>query len=97
MAPQTRIHTLYIEGDMKEFWNGFEKKANAFAHAAELGGLGILAGPSVQELRHKPMSEKHKAIAETAGLGVLALPSLHEAGKGAWNLAKKYAPKALKK
>jgi hypothetical protein len=68
---------------MDEFWNGFEKRANAWSHAAELGGLGILAAPSVQELRHKPMSEKKKAIYETVGLGTLAAPYLVDAAKGA--------------
>lgn len=64
------------------FWEGFEKQASAFAHAAELGGLGVLAAPSVQKLRGKPMGEKAEHKTELAGLGILAAPSLHAAGKG---------------
>lgn len=63
---------------MKSFWNGFEKKANA---AAELAGLGMLAVPSVQSLRGRPMKEKHKDMLEVAGLGTLAAPYVHSIGK----------------
>jgi hypothetical protein len=59
-----------------------EKHASAFAHAAELGGLGVLAAPAIQHLRGKEMSEGAKAKTEVAGLGILAAPSLHAAGKG---------------
>lgn len=60
------------------FWNGFEKRANA---AAELAGLGMLAVPSVQSLRGKPVSEKTKDTLEVAGLGTLAAPYVMQAGK----------------
>lgn len=53
------------------FWLGFEKKANI---AAELGGLGLLAVPSIQNLRGKPMNEHTKDKFELAGLGTLAAP-----------------------
>lgn len=75
---------------MKEFWQGFEKKAAInWGHAAELGGLGILAVPSIQSLRGKPMEEKHKDIAEVAGLGTLAAPYLVDAAKGARKLLRR--------
>lgn len=46
-------------------------------HAAEVGGLGILAAPTVQHLRgeKKEMSDRKKAAYELGGLGVLAAPS----------------------
>lgn len=53
------------------------------SHAAELAGLGILAGPSAAHLAGKEMSEKNKARAEVAGLGVLAAPSALAVGKKA--------------
>lgn len=66
---------------MSNFWDGFEKRASGWNTAAELGGLGILAVPSIQSLRGKPMKEKHKDIAEVAGLGTLAAPYVHQIGK----------------
>lgn len=54
------------------------KKASVGRHLVELGGLGTLAAPSIQELRHKPMSEKAKAGLEVAGLGALAAPYAHD-------------------
>lgn len=45
------------------------------SHAAELAGLGILAAPTVAEMRGKKVSDKTKHRAELAGLGVLAAPS----------------------
>lgn len=54
------------------------KKASDGRHLVELGGLGTLAAPSIQELRHKPMSEKAKAGLEVAGLGALAAPYAHD-------------------
>lgn len=57
-----------------------EKKASMsenLTHAAELGGLGILAAPSIKKLMGgKEMSDHNKHITEVAGLGVLAAPSL---------------------
>lgn len=67
-----------------------KKEASAFGHAAELGGLGVLAAPSVQRLRGKPMDEKAEHKTELAGLGILAAPSAAAAAKGAWNAAKKF-------
>lgn len=54
------------------------KLSSTARHLMELGGLGTLAAPSIQELRHKPMSEKNKAVAEVAGLGTLAAPYVHD-------------------
>lgn len=75
------------------FWSGFEKRANA---AAELAGLGMLAVPSVQSLRGKPVSERTKDSLEVAGLGTLAAPYLKPAyttGKAkATSLAAKMKP-----
>jgi hypothetical protein len=70
----------FIEGTHvgNGFWAGFEKNANA---AAELAGLGMLAVPSVQHLRGKPMSEGTKSKIEIAGLGTLAAPYAWQAGK----------------
>ena len=69
-----RIKTM----EKTAFWSGFEKQANA---AAELAGLGMLAVPSIQGLRGKPMKEKHKDALEVAGLGTLAAPYVHSLGK----------------
>ena len=77
---------------MSEFWTGFEKRSSAIYHAAELGGLGILAAPSIRNMQGKPMSQKNKDRAEVAGLGVLADPSAVAAGKGLVSNVKKYAP-----
>lgn len=62
-------------GTKTAFEAGFAKQASNFAHAAELAGLGILAAPSVSEMRGKDWNPKAKAGAEIAGLGVLAVPS----------------------
>ena len=59
------------------FWQGFEKKAN---HAAEVAGLGLLAIPSIQHLRGKPMSEDTAHKIELGGLGILAAPSVAHLG-----------------
>lgn len=66
---------------MNHFWNGFEKRANGWSHAAELGGLATLAAPSVQAMRGKPMKEKNQHRAELAGLGILAAPTAVAVGK----------------
>jgi hypothetical protein len=50
-------------------------------HLTELAGLGILAKPSIDELRGKKVDEKKKARTEVAGLGVLAAPSAYSLGK----------------
>jgi len=57
------------------------KEANALGHAAELAGLGVLARPSIQKLRGKPVSEKSERVHELAGLGILAAPSAVELGR----------------
>ncbi len=58
------------------------KNASNLAHAAELAGLGILAAPSVAEMRGRKVSDKTKHRAELAGLGVLAAPSaIHLGGR----------------
>jgi hypothetical protein len=63
---------------MEKFWSGFIKKAST---ASELAGLGMLAVPSVQHLRGKPMKEDTTAKMEIAGLGTLAAPYAWSAGK----------------
>lgn len=57
------------------------KVGSVGAHAAELAGLGMLAAPTIQKMRGKPMSEKNKDRAELGGLGVLAAPSALSLGK----------------
>lgn len=68
---------------MDSFWDGFTKRAadSTAEHAAEIGGLGMLAYPSVQHFRkvHMPENTKHKL--ELAGLGVLAAPSVYHLGR----------------
>lgn len=66
---------------MHNFWSGFQKRGSGLSTAAELGGLGILAVPSIQDLRDKPMGNKTKAALEVAGLGTLAAPYVSEIGK----------------
>lgn len=65
------------------------KMASTARHLIELGGLGTLAAPSIQELRHKPMSEKSKAGLEVAGLGALAAPY-------AYDLARAHGPSPVR-
>jgi len=60
------------------FWDGFHKQANA---ATELAGLGMLAAPSIQHLRGKPMKESTSHKLELAGLGTLAAPYAVQIGK----------------
>ena len=66
---------------MNKFFEGFEKQAELGTHIAELAGLGILAAPSIQALRKKPMDEKKTHKYEIAGLGTLAAPSAYYLGK----------------
>ena len=80
------------------FWAGFEKQASAFAHAAELGGLGLLAHGSVKHLSGKPLTEDRTHKEEIAGLGILAAPSAHAAAVGtrdAFRAARKGAKGAV--
>lgn len=53
------------------------KLGGVLGHAVELGGLGILARPSLNEMRGKPMDERSKAKHELLGLGTLAAPSAY--------------------
>lgn len=53
------------------FYDELEKIAGLGAGAADIAGLGMLAAPTIQKMRGKPMSEKGKDRAELAGLGVL--------------------------
>ncbi len=59
------------------------KEANLWLHGAEIGGLGVLARPSVQALRRKDTSPHERSAAkhELAGLGILAVPSAYEVAK----------------
>ena len=66
---------------MEKFFEAFEKKAETASHLAELAGLGIIAAPSIQHLRGKPMSESKAHKYEIAGLGTLAAPSVYHLGK----------------
>lgn len=63
---------------MDKFWQSFEKRANA---GAELAGLGMLAIPSIQHLRGKPLKDKHTHMLEVAGLSTLAAPYAASIGK----------------
>lgn len=65
------------------FHRALTKGASNFGHAAELAGLGILAAPTIAEMRGRHVSDKTKHRAELAGLGVLAAPSAIELGKSA--------------
>ena len=53
------------------FQDELEKIASLSAGALDMGGLGLLAAPTIQKMRGKPMSEKNKDRAELGGLGVL--------------------------
>lgn len=92
----------YLKEDgMNSFWDGFEKRASGWGTAAELGGLGVLAVPSIQKLRGHPMDEDTAAKMEILGLGTLAAPylgSMARTGAGkAWSkLGPKVVPKAEK-
>lgn len=65
-----------------------EKIAGLGAGALDLAGLGMLAAPTIQKMRGKPMQEKNKDRAELGGLGVLGASVAAEHGKDAWNAAK---------
>lgn len=52
-----------------------------FGHGAELAGLAMLAAPSIQHFRKKPMSDRTSHKINAAGLAVLAAPSLLELAK----------------
>jgi hypothetical protein len=79
---------------MDRFWTGFEKRAaGGLETAAELSGLGLLAVPSIQKLRDKPVNESTAAKMEVGGLGILAAPYLHNVAKSGLNKLKK--PKSV--
>lgn len=52
-----------------------KKHKDTLSHGVELAGLGVLAKPSIDELRGKKVDEKLKAKREVQGLGLLAAPS----------------------
>jgi len=56
---------------------GSAERSPVWHDVAEIGGLGLLAAPSVADLAGDPWKEKNKALAEIAGLGILAAPSAH--------------------
>lgn len=64
------------------------KSASLGVSGLELGGLGVLAVPSVAGLAGHPMGEKAKEIAEVGGLGVLAAHPAYELGHAAVNAVK---------
>ena len=57
----------------------------AAGHAAEVGGLGVLAAPTIQKMRGKKMSERGEHAAELGGLGILAVPSAVHLGRMAFH------------
>jgi len=83
------------EMEKSAFWSGFErrseevKEASPLYHAAELGGLGILAAPSAAHLSGHKMKEDTQHKLELGGLGVLAAPSAYAAGKSILSKLKK--------
>jgi hypothetical protein len=64
------------------FFDELEKISNEspLRMANELAGLGVLAVPSLQHLRGKPMSDHHSHMMEIGGLGMLAAPYVHDLG-----------------
>lgn len=89
-------HPKFAKG-VKTTVQGMPKTGSGWSHAAELGGLGILAAPSVQHLRGKEMSEKNKSRAEIAGLGVLAAPTAATVAKKGLGMLKKVKRASVKK
>lgn len=64
--------------------------------AMELGGLGILAYPTIAKKMGKHVDEKTHDNAELAGLGTLAMPYLHDAAGYAMKKFTKRASVALR-
>lgn len=89
-------HPKFSQG-VKATVQGMPKTGSAWAHAAELGGLGILAAPSVQHLRGKEMSEKNKSRAELGGLGVLAAPTAAVVAKKGLDMLRKVKRASVKR
>lgn len=69
--------------NFSSFSNELEKISSKWEHAAEIGGLGILAAPTIADMAGHPMSKKWKDRSELAGLGVLAGPAAKHLVKGA--------------
>lgn len=65
-----------------KFWLGFEKRASTFGHVAEVGGLGLLAVPTIKKMLGKKVSQKEQHWYELGGLGTLAAPSVISIMKG---------------
>lgn len=78
------------------FKQELSKISSGWEHAAELGGLGLLAAPSVGHLRGKEWSEKNKSKAEVAGLGILAAPTAYKVMKSGVNKLRGVAPSIMK-
>lgn len=91
---RARAHMYQMAKGASAFWQGFEKAAGA---VAELAGLGMLAVPSVQHLRGKPLKEDTAHKLELAGLGTLAAPYAVSAAKGAYHKAKPLLSHLLRK
>lgn len=68
--------------NLRKFAGFGQFAAQNAGHAAEIAGLGILAKPSIDEMRGKEVAPKKKARTELAGLGVLAAPSVYHMGAG---------------
>lgn len=90
-------HPKFSQGVKTTVQGSMPKTGSAWSHAAELGGLGILAAPSIQHLRGKEMSEKNKSRAEVAGLGVLAAPTAAAVAKKGLGMLKKVKRASAKK
>jgi hypothetical protein len=72
----------------------FPKLASALPIAgAELAGLGILAKPSINDLRNPQASpeDKRKAKYETAGLGLLGVHPAYQLGSAGVNQLRRWA------
>lgn len=73
--------------------NWFSRNSGHLTHAAEVGGLGVLAVPSAAKLRkiNKPETtpeERRHAKFELAGLGILAAPSVAHLAHSAYKFGK---------
>lgn len=73
---------------MSELFAGFDKKASAFAHGAELAGLGFLGRDVPKHWNSEDPEKRRTARTEGVGLGILAAPSAIAAAKGAYSKAK---------
>ena len=55
-----------------------EMEKIAYHSVVDFAGLGVLAAPTIQKMRHKEMSDKGTHAAELGGLGMLAGTSAHK-------------------